>query len=71
MIALDNSPAQNVKKPSPAVGDLLNVQFFWRTKFTAESAYILSKFKWQQNAVFNQIYFNSTVFNIRLYKTPT
>ena len=31
----------------------------------------LSKFKSLQNDIFKQIYFNSTVFNIRLFKTAT
>ena len=41
---------------------------FRKTKFTPKSAYILSKLKLQLNDVSNQIYFKSTVFNIRLYK---
>ena len=52
-------------------------QKFYINRFLVEhnlrknNVYNLSKFKLQENAFFNQICFNSTVFNIRLYKTAT
>ena len=48
--------------------DLLNVQNFTPTGFWENKIYAkkISKFKSRQNDVFNQIYFNSTVFNIGL-----
>ena len=58
--------------------DLLNVQNctptgFLENKMYAKkvSKYYLKKVYLQQTNVFNQIYFNSTPFNIRLYKTAT
>ena len=50
---------------------ILHEQVFSRKKLTQKNPYNLSKFKLQQNAFFNRRCFNSTVFNIRLYKTAS
>ena len=46
---------------------ILHQQDFRRTKFTPKKCVNFVKFKLRQYDVFNQTYFKSTVFNIRLY----